>query len=110
MKRTFLAFLVGVCLLVAALAPVTRGQTRTPAFRVVEASIPEMRAALEQRRITSRELVSLYMIRIAQYERRLRATIAIDPKALDVADQLDLERAQGHLRGPLHGIPIALKD
>ena len=110
MKRTLLAFFVGFCLLVAALAPVTTGQSRPPAFRVVEASIPEMRAALEQRRITSRELVSLYMIRIAQYERRLRATIAIDPKALDVADQLDLERAQGHLRGPLHGIPIALKD
>ena len=46
MKRTLLAFFVGFCLLVAALAPVTTGQSRPPAFRVVEASIPEMRAAL----------------------------------------------------------------
>src|ERR1041385_3432936 len=110
MKRTLLAFFAAVCLGIAALAPATRGQSRPPAFRIVEASIPEMRAALEQRRLTSRELVSLYLIRIAQYEHRLHAAIAVNAKALDEADQLDLERAQGHVRGPLHGIPIALKD
>jgi amidase len=109
MKRTLLAFLA-FCLLLAALAPATRGQTTRPAFRIVEASIPEMRAAMEQRRLTSRELVSLYLIRIAQYEHRLHAAIAINPNALEEADALDRERTQGRVRGPLHGIPIALKD
>src|SRR5436190_7085981 len=44
------------------------------------------------------------------YEDRINATLAVNPKALEEADQLDRERAQGKLRGPLHGIPVALKD
>jgi amidase len=79
-------------------------------FNVVEASISEMRAAMEQKRVTSRELVNQYLIRIAIYDHRLHAAISINPNALKEAEQLDRERAQGKLRGPLHGIPIALKD
>jgi amidase len=79
-------------------------------FTVVESTIPEMRAAMEQKRITSRELVNQYLIRIAVYDHILHAAITINPDALKEAEQLDRERAQGHVRGPLHGIPIALKD
>src|ERR1700684_1891431 len=79
-------------------------------FTVVEATIADMRTAMEQKRITSRELVNQYLIRIAIYDHRLHAAIAINPNALKEAEQLDRERAQGKVRGPLHGIPIALKD
>jgi len=79
-------------------------------FNVVEASISEMRAAMEQKRVTSRELVNQYLIRIAIYDHRLHAAISINPNALKEAEQLDRERAHGKVRGPLHGIPIALKD
>jgi amidase len=79
-------------------------------FNVVEKSIPEIRTALEQKRITSRELVTQYLIRIAMYEDLLHAAVTVNPNALKEADALDRERAQGHIRGPLHGIPIALKD
>jgi len=79
-------------------------------FTVVEASIADMRAALEQGRVTSRELVTQYLARIAMYEDKLHAALAVNHNALQEADALDRERAQGHLRGPLHGIPIALKD
>jgi amidase len=79
-------------------------------FTVVEASIPEMRAAMEQRRITSRELVTQYLTRIATYEDRLHAALAVNPAALAEADERDRERAAGRVRGPLHGIPIAVKD
>ncbi len=79
-------------------------------FSVVEASIPEMLAALEQRRITSREIVLQYLTRIATYEDRLNAVIAVNPNALKEADERDRERGAGKVRGPLHGIPIALKD
>src|SRR5580698_3290177 len=79
-------------------------------FTVVEASISEMRTAMEQKRVTSRELVNQYLIRIAIYDHRLHAAITINPNALKEAEQLDRERAQGKIRGPLHGIPIALKD
>jgi len=79
-------------------------------FTVVEATIPEMRAAMEQGRLTSRDLVRQYLIRIATYEDRLHAAITVNPDALKIAAERDRERAQGRIRGPLHGIPIALKD
>ncbi|HET8798459.1 MAG TPA: amidase family protein, partial [Thermoanaerobaculia bacterium] len=79
-------------------------------FSVVEASIPEMQAALESGRVTSRELVTQYLIRIATYDAKLNAVITVNPRALEEADALDRERKGGKIRGPLHGIPIALKD
>jgi amidase len=100
---------VAVLLTVPGLAAPPAAPTRTP-FTVVEATIPEMRAALEQRRITSRELVQQYLVRIATYEDKLNAAITVNPRAFQEADERDRERAQGRIRGPLHGIPIALKD
>jgi amidase len=79
-------------------------------FSVVEASISDMRTALERRRVTSRELVTQYLLRIALYEDKLHAALLVNPRALAEADARDQERAQGRVRGPLHGIPIALKD
>src|SRR5580658_1744579 len=85
------------------------GNSERP-FTVVEASIPAMRIALEKGRLTSRELVTQYLTRIALYEDKLHAALSVNPKALEEADTLDRERAQGKIRGPLHGIPVALKD
>src|SRR5687768_12244689 len=79
-------------------------------FTVVEATIPQMQAAMARGQITSRQLVEQYLIRIGLYEDRLNAALAINPRALEEADALDRERAQGKIRGPLHGIPVALKD
>ncbi len=92
------------------LAGALEAQVKKPAFSVVEATIPEMQAALKSRRVTSRELVTQYLERIATYDRTLHSLIAVNPKALAEADECDRERAAGKLRGPLHGIPIALKD
>jgi len=83
---------------------------QAPPFRVVETGIPEMREALRRKRITSRELVRLYFERIAIYEDHLNAALYVNPNALEEAARLDRERAAGKLRGPLHGIPVALKD
>ena len=91
-------------LLVAAPAPA--GEP----LRIVEASIAEMQAALSSGRFTARDLVTQHLIRIALYEDRINATLAVNPHALEEADALDRERRAGKLRGPLHGIPIALKD
>jgi amidase len=60
--------------------------------------------------VTSRQLVEQYLLRIGLYEERLNAALAINQRALQEADALDRERAQGKIRGPLHGIPVALKD
>jgi len=79
-------------------------------FSVVEATIPEMQKAMQDGRITSRQIVEQYLQRIGLYEDRLNAVMAVNPKALAEADRLDQERKAGKVRGPLHGIPIALKD
>ena len=91
-----------------------QGQTKPaasrPSFQVVETTIPQIRAAMEEGRVTSRELVTLYLARIGTYEDKLHCIITVNPHALAEADERDRELAQGRIRGPLHGIPIALKD
>src|SRR2546421_8503160 len=80
------------------------------AFSVVEATIPELQRALASGRVSSVELVRQYLARIGTYEPVLHAVLAVNPNALAEAAALDRERASGHIRGPLHGIPVALKD
>jgi amidase len=104
MARTISAIVMGL----AALAVIVTAQTAR--FTVVEASIPDMQRALQQRRVTSRELVQQSLTRIALYEDRLNAIIYVNPRALQDADERDRERAAGRVRGPLHGIPVAIKD
>src|SRR4029078_12779588 len=99
------------CLAASALAlALTPAVARAPGFSVVEASISDMQAALTRHRVTSRERVKQYLQRMATYEDKFHAALTINPNALAEADALDRERARGRIRGPLHGIPIALKD
>lgn len=79
-------------------------------FDVVEATIPEMQQAMAEGRVTSRELVEAHLVRIALYEEEVNAVISVNAHALEEAERLDRERAEGNVRGPLHGIPVALKD
>ena len=81
-----------------------------PGFSVIEAAIDEMRLAMEQGRTTSRDIVTQSLVRIATYEDRLNGVISVNPRALDEADERDRERREGRTRGPLHGVPVALKD
>jgi amidase len=104
-----LVSVVAFAVLVGAASPQAAPPPRPP-FRVVEASIAEMRAAMESGRTTSREIVEQSLLRIARYEDRLNAVLVVNPRALEEAEARDRERAAGKVRGPLHGIPIALKD
>jgi amidase len=97
-----------IVFLVAALAISARGDEKS--FTVVEASIPQMQAALKSGRVTSRDLVQQYLARIATYEDKINAAITVNPNALKEADERDRERKAGKIRGPLHGIPVAIKD
>jgi amidase len=106
MKRNSLLFL----LFAVATALTATSQQRQSRFSVVETSIADMQQAMKDGRVTSRELVVQYLTRIATYNKKLNAIIAVNPNAIKEAEQLDRERAQGRIRGPLHGIPIALKD
>src|SRR5213594_2561842 len=84
-----------------------------PLYDVMEKGIVELQAAMTRGQVTSKELVAAYLARIAAYDRSgpaLNAMIALNPGALEAADALDRERAQKGPRGPLHGIPIVVKD
>jgi len=112
MKRSFaaVAALVVVSLNASLPAQQPGGAAGPGAFSVFEASIADMQAAMKEGRTTSHQIVQQYLTRIASYEDLLHAAITVNPRALDEADALDRERAAGRVRGPLHGIPIALKD
>jgi amidase len=82
-------------------------------FDVIDKTIPELQAALQRGEVTSRQLVDIYLARIAAYDRqgpRLNAMVALNPNAVRDAEALDRERASKSVRGPLHGIPIVIKD
>lgn len=84
-----------------------------PVFALLEATIPQLQAALAGGIVTSRELVTGYLARIAAYDRHgpaLNAISTINRAALAEADQLDAERRAHASRGPLHGIPVIVKD
>lgn len=94
-------------------APARAQQARATPFEVHEATITDLRTALEARRVTSVQLVDAYLARIAAYDQQgpaLNSIIRLNPRARAEAAALDAERAQRGSRGPLHGIPIILKD
>jgi amidase len=113
MVRVSLGLVVLVPMAVGAAAPAARPpepDRGAEPFTVVEATISELRLAMQQGRATSREIVQQYLVRIALHEEELNATMTVNPGALREAEERDRERARGRVRGPLHGIPIALKD
>jgi len=101
---------IAILLVLLAALPTLAQSKKAPPFTIVEATIPDMQAALKSGRVTSRELVLQSLVRIATYEDKLHAIITVNPKALAEADERDRERAAGKVRGPLHGIPVAIKD
>jgi amidase len=95
---------------------VTRARRRAQdveTFDVSEKSIRDLQAAMTAGRVTSEKLVELYLARIAAYDQagpRLNSVISINPNAAAMARALDEERKSRGIRGPLHGIPVLLKD
>jgi amidase len=86
---------------------------RAMAFRLIEATVDSIREALAEGEITSRQLAQLYIDRINAYDRigpSLTSVQNLNPAALSEADRLDAERRSGQVRGPLHGVPVLVKD
>ena len=79
-------------------------------FPFVEATIPQLQAAMTNGQLTSRDLVLGYLKRIQSLNPTLHAVIETNPNAVAIATSLDNERKAGHVRGPLHGIPLLVKD
>lgn len=82
-------------------------------FCLEEATIAAIHSAMADGTLTCRQLVEMYLRRIEAYDQQgpcLNAIILLNPKALEIADQLDAKFKEGGLTGPLHGIPVLLKD
>ena len=89
------------------------GAGGVPPFELDEVTVADLQAAMESGERTARSITQLYLDRIAALDAQgpeLRSVIETNPEALDIADQLDEERRASGPRGPLHGIPVALKD
>jgi len=85
----------------------------TDSFRFLEQDIAEIQQGYKDGSYTIKELIEAYLIRIEEIDKSgpmLNSIIKINPDAIQNAEQLDLEMVQGNIRGPLHGIPILLKD
>jgi amidase len=106
--RLFGALAVATCCSLPAIL-----HPQSSSFDVVEQSIPELAAAMRAGAVTSRGLVQAYLARIDAFDHRgpsINAVLTINPNALADADARDRERAAGRVRGPLHGIPVVVKD
>ncbi len=78
-----------------------------------EITVRKLQDMMSQGRTTSRDLVWAYLMRIGQYDKQgpaINSVLEINPEALFIAEALDQERARTGPRGPLHGIPVLLKD
>ena len=97
----------------AALTGRTTRPAATPPSELEELSIDDVQAGLTSGRFTSRSLTQQYLERIEAMDRQgpaLHAVLQTNPDALAIADRLDAERRAGKARGPLHGVPILVKD
>ena len=89
---------------------VSRSASAAHDFEFVEATIPELQAAMASSQLTSKDLVKGYLDRIQSLNSLLHSVIETNPNAVSIAQHLDNERRRGMVRGPLHGIPILVKD
>jgi amidase len=82
-------------------------------FSIVEASVADLQAAMTAGKATSKSITQLYLARIKAIDKsgpKINSVIELNPDALKIAAEMDKERKQGKVRGPLHGIPVLIKD
>jgi len=94
-------------------APTVSAQNAAAPFQIVETSIDDIHAAFKSGRLTVHQLVQGYLDRIDAYDKRgpaINSIITLNPRALEDADRLDAAFKAGGLVGPLHGIPVLVKD
>jgi amidase len=82
------------------------GQT----FELEEATVAELQGMMVNGEMSASDITGMYLKRIGQFDKQINSMIEINPDAGKIAERLDEERRDGNIRGPLHGIPVVLKD
>ncbi len=104
---------IGLFVGIAALwAPLSHGQSSAP-FQIMEATIGQIHAGYKSGKLTARQLVQGYLDRIKAYDQqgpKINCIITLNPNALQEADRLDQQYKRSGPAGPLHGIPVLVKD
>jgi amidase len=100
----------GAALFAGGLTVLTPRSTSAVSASWIEATIPELQALMVSGALTSEQLTTNYLNQIASLNPLLHAVIETNPDALAIAAERDAERDSGSLRGPLHGIPVLVKD
>jgi amidase len=111
-RRRFIGTAAGgsAALLTGGLTSLLKRSASAAGFDFVEATIPQLQAAMASGALTSRDLTHGYIRRMQSLNPTLNAVIEVNPNAIAIATALDNERRNGHVRGPLHGIPLLVKD
>jgi amidase len=111
-RRRFIGTATGgsAALLTGGLASLLKPSASASGFDFVEKSIPELQAAMASGALTSADLTHGYIQRIQSLNPTLHAVIEVNPRAIAIATDLDDERRRGNILGPLHGIPLLVKD
>ena len=110
-RRDFLR--LGAAVTAAGLVPRDFLASPAPAFQIEEAGVAELSQRMASGELTARGLAELYLQRIEASTGagpRINCVLETNPEALDIADRLDAERRSGKVRGPMHGIPVLIKD
>ena len=113
--RTALWALLRYGLLGIAVALICTASFATPikAWELDEVTIAQLQEGMQSGKYTARSLTEMYLARIQQIDGKgptLKSVLEVNPDALAIADQLDKERREGKVRGPMHGIPVLIKD
>ena len=104
---------VGAALLPALSGAKAAASSAIPTFELDEISISELQDGMKSGKYTARSIAEKYLARIDAIDKQgpaINSVIELNPDALALADAMDKERAAGKVRGPLHGVPILVKD
>src|ERR1700712_3121050 len=110
-RRTFLAS--GLAAMTINPMSASQGHARSKEFQLDETTIAELQDRMHRGHLSAERITHLYLERIAELDHdgpTVKAVIETNPEALSIARALDRERREGRVRGPLHGVPVLLKD
>jgi amidase len=86
------------------------GRDSAQAFALEEVGVADLQAMMTRGEMSAKDITEAYLRRIASVDKQVNSIIELNPDAVTIAEQMDRERKDGKVRGPMHGIPVVLKD